>query len=61
MVADTLAPCVSRISDSVESAGRCLTRGGISTTFVLLAWRNGINVNICLCYISKIARKGFML
>ena len=43
--------------DYVEEAGPCLTWGGISTTCVLLVWRNDIKYKYMLS-LKKVARKG---
>ena len=45
--------------DYIEQAGPCLTRGGISTTRVLLVWGNDIKCKYMFLFSLKyLARKG---
>ena len=58
MVADTSSHDI----DYVEYAGSCLTRGEISTTCVLLLWRNGIKCKYMFMFsLKKIVCKGLNL
>ena len=49
----------SHDTDYVESAGPCLTQGGISITCVSLMWRNDIKCKyMFMLSLKKLARKG---